>query len=168
MSNSNSKTNSNRGFVADRRKRFGDWRAQRPLLAGVLILIGNVFMWLVVLDYAPSLLLIGSQTAFIGLIIASLIFLIGVFALMKPEYSTVIGWLGIPLSFISLMGTLGGLLIGMVLTIIGSCLCIAWESNEIEEDTPFNWGSESESESGSESESDPEESNTDDGTSPEL
>jgi hypothetical protein len=122
-----------------------------------LILLGNMFMWLVTLDYAPSLLLVGSQTAFIGLIISSFVFLIGVFALTKPGYSTIIGYIGVPLSFISLMGTLGGLLIGMIFCIIGSCLCIAWESDEIDENTPFDWGSESESES----ESDSEESDTD-------
>lgn len=161
---SNSNTNSNRGFVADRRKRFGDWRARRPFLGGILILIGNAFMWLVTLDYVPSLLLVGSQTAFIGLVISSFVFLTGVFALMEPEYSTIIGYIGIPLSFISLMGTLGGLLIGMILAIIGSCLCIAWKSDEVEENTPFDWGSESDSnteESGVE-ESGAEESDTDD------
>jgi hypothetical protein len=146
---SNSSSNSIRRFVADRRKRLGDWRVRRPFLGGVLILLGNAFMWLVTLGYAPSVLLIGSQTAFIGLVVSSFVFLTGVFALTKPEYSTIIGYVGIPLSFISLMGTLGGLIIGMILGIIGSSLCIAWESDEIEESNPFNWGSDSDSDSDS-------------------
>lgn len=154
---SNKNTDSNRGLVTDRRKRFGAWRARRPFLGGVLILIGNMFMWLVTLDYAPSLLLIGSQTAFIGLVISSFVFLTGVFALMEPEYSTIIGYIGVPLSFISLMGALGGLLIGMILCITGSCLCIAWESDEVEGNTPFNWGSDSDADE----ESDTDESGTD-------
>jgi hypothetical protein len=153
MSNSNSE----RGFVADRRKRFGDWRAGRPFLGGVLILFGNVFMWLVTLGYAPSLLLIGNQTALIGLVVSSLVFLTGIFALTQPEYSTVIGYVGIPLSVISLMGALGGLLIGMILGLIGSSLCIAWESDDVDGTSPFEWGSESESESDPEKESDADE-----------
>lgn len=156
---SNTNTDSDRGFVSDRRKRFGDWRAKRPFLGGVLILIGNAFMWLVTLDYVPSLLLVGSQTAFIGLVISSFVFLIGAFALMEPEHSTIIGYIGVPLSFISLMGTLGGLFIGMFLGIIGSCLCIAWEADDVEEDTSFDWGSESESDA---EESETEVSETDD------
>jgi hypothetical protein len=151
---SNSSSNSIRRFVVDRRKRLGDWRARRPFLGGVLILIGNAFMWLVTLGYAPSLLLIGSQTAFIGLVISSFVFLTGVFALTKPEYSTIIGYIGIPLSFISLMGALGGLFIGMILCIIGSNLCIAWESDDVEERSPFEWDSESESDSEKESDAD--------------
>lgn len=142
-----SNSNSNGGFVADRRKRFGDWRARRPFLGGVLILLGDAFMFLVTFDYALDLLFIGSQAAFIGLVISSFVFLTGVFALTQPQYSTVIGYVGVVLSFISIMGTLGGLFIGMILSLIGSSLCIAWESDEVEESNPFNWGSESDPES---------------------
>jgi hypothetical protein len=120
----------------------------------MLILLGNAFMWLVTLGYAPSVLLIGSSTAFIGLVISSFVFLTGVFALTKPAYSTVIGYVGIALSFISIMGTLGGLLIGMFLGIIGSCLCIAWESDTIEEGNPFDWASDSDTDSDTDSDSD--------------
>lgn len=150
MSNSNSE----RGFIADRRKRFGDWRTSRPFLGGMLILFGNAFMWLVTLGYAPSLLLIGNQTALIGLVVSSFVFLTGIFALTQPEYSTVIGKVGFVLSFISLMGTLGGLLIGMILSLIGSSLCIAWESDDVEGRSPFEWGSESESDPEKESDAD--------------
>jgi hypothetical protein len=123
----------------------------------VLILFGNAFMWLVTLGYAPSLLFIGNTVALIGLVVSSFVFLTGIFALTKPEYSTVIGYVGIPLSIISLMGALGGLFIGMILGIIGSCLCIAWESDDVEGRSPFEWDSESESESDPEKESDTDE-----------
>lgn len=113
-------------------------------------------MFLVTFDYAPQILLLGSIPAFIGIVSSSLVLLTGVFALTKPEFSTGIGYVGVLLSFASLWGSLGGLLIGMLLSIIGSCLCIAWEPDETEEDTSFDWESESEPES------DPGASETDD------
>jgi hypothetical protein len=103
-------------------------------------------MFFVTFDYAPQILLLGSIPAFLGVVSSAFVLLTGMFALTKPEYSTVIGYVGIVFSVVSLMGSLGGLIIGMLLSITGSCLCLAWESDEVEENTPFNWGSESESE----------------------
>ncbi|WP_248903841.1 DUF6114 domain-containing protein [Halocatena marina] len=133
-------SNSNRGFMSERRQRFGDWRARRPFLGGSLLLLGSVFMAYVAISYGKDLILVGSSTAFLGLVSSSLVFLTGVFALTKPEFSTMIGYVGGALSIISLMGTLGGLFIGMLLGLIGSNLCIAWESDEVEETNPFDWG----------------------------
>lgn len=112
-------------------------------------------MGYVAISYGKDLILVGSSTAYLGLVSSSLVFLIGVFALTKPEFSTIIGKVGVALSIISLMGTLGGLFIGMILGLIGSNLCIAWESDEVEESTPFDWGSDSD-ESGESDESDDE------------
>lgn len=133
--------NSNHGFVDDRRQRFGDWRAGRPFLGGVLLLLASALMAYVAISYAKDLILVGSSTAFLGLVSASFVFLTGVFALTKPEFSTMIGYVGGALSIISLMGTLGGLFIGMFLGLIGANLCIAWKGDDIEESNSFNRGS---------------------------
>lgn len=140
-------SNSNQDLMGDSRKQFEDWRARRPFLGGVLLLLGSAFMAYVAISYGKDLILVGSGTAFLGLVSSSLVFLTGVFALTKPEFSTMIGYVGAALSIISLMGTLGGLFIGMILGLIGSNLCIAWESDEIEETNPFDWGSDSDASS---------------------
>lgn len=124
-------SNSNHSFVADRRRRFGEWRASRPLLGGLLLILGSMFMFWVVLSYAISQTFIGgSLTAYLGVIAASSVFLVGLLVLKMPEYSTIFGYFGVALSIASLMGSLGGLFVGMILGIIGSCLCIAWVPEE--------------------------------------
>ncbi|RRJ29156.1 DUF6114 domain-containing protein [Halocatena pleomorpha] len=126
--------------MSDRRQRLEQWRQRRPVLGGVFLLLGSVFMFYVPMFIAKDTIFIGGNTvAYIGLVNASFIFLIGVFSLTKPEYSTILGYAGVVFSFTSLMGTLGGLLIGMIFSLIGSNLCIAWESELVEENSPFSW-----------------------------
>lgn len=108
-------------------------------------------MFYVPLFIAKDTIFIGGSTvAYVGLVNASFMFLIGVFSLSKPAYSTMLGIVGFVLSFASLMGTLGGLFIGMILTLIGSNLCIAWESELVEESGPFSWDTSEDSDSNSE------------------
>lgn len=107
-------------------------------------------MFYVPLFIAKDTIFIGGSTvAYVGLVNASFMFLIGVFSLSKPAYSTMLGIVGFVLSFASLMGTLGGLFIGMILTLIGSNLCIAWESELVEESGPFSWDTSEDSDSNS-------------------
>lgn len=144
-------TNTNYEFMSDRRQQFEEWRQRRPALGGALVLLGSVFMFYVPMFIAKDMILIGGGTvAYIGLVNASFVFLVGVFALTKPEYSTMLGYAGVVLSFTSLMGALGGLFIGMILSLIGSNLCIAWESDLVEESSPFSWNANSDSASNGE------------------
>lgn len=146
-------TNKNYEFMSDRRQQFKQWRQRRPVLGGVFVLLGSVFMFYVPLFIAKDTIFIGGNTvAYIGLVNASFVFLIGVFSLTKPEYSTILGIAGFVFSFASLMGTLGGLLIGMILSLIGSNLCIAWESDLVEENSPFSWDSGADSDADSNTE----------------
>lgn len=134
-------SNANSEFMSDRRQRFKEWQQRRPVAGGVLLLLGSVFMFYVPMFIAKDTIFIGGNTvAYIGIVNAAFVFLVGVFALTKPEYSTMLGYAGFALSFTSLMGSLGGLFIGMILALIGSNLCIAWESDLVEESNPFSWG----------------------------
>lgn len=144
-------TNANYGFMSNQRQQFKEWRQHRPVLGGVFVLLGSVFMFYVPMFIAKDMILIGGSTvAYIGLVNASVIFLIGVFALTKPEYSTMLGYVGVVFSFTSLMGALGGLFIGMILSLIGSNLCIAWESELVEESSPFSWNTSADADSNGE------------------
>lgn len=144
-------TNTNYEFMSDRRQQFEEWQQRRPALGGALVLLGSAFMFYVPMFIAKDMILIGGGTvAYIGLVNASFVFLVGVFALTKPEYSTMLGYAGVVLSFTSLMGALGGLFIGMILALIGSNLCIAWESELVEESSPFSWNASSDSASNGE------------------
>ncbi|UPM43609.1 DUF6114 domain-containing protein [Halocatena salina] len=144
-------TNANYGFMSDRRQQFEQWRQRRPVLGGVFLLLGSVFMFYVPMFIAKDTIFIGGNTvAYIGLVNASFIFLIGVFSLTRPEYSTILGYAGVVFSFTSLLGTLGGLLIGMILSLIGSNLCIAWDSDLVEENSPFSWNTSEDADSNDE------------------
>lgn len=137
--------------MSDRRQRFEQWRQRRPVAGGVLLLLGSVFMFYVPAVIAKDTIFIGGNTvAYIGIVNAAFVFLVGVFALTRPEYSTMLGYVGFVLSFTSLLGSLGGLLIGMILALIGSNLCIAWESDLVEENTPFDWGESTDSDTNEE------------------
>ncbi len=144
-------TNANYEFMNDRRQQFEEWRQRRPVLGGTLLILGSVFMFYVPIFIAKDTIFIGGSTvAYIGLVNASFVFLIGVFALTKPEYSRMLGYAGVVFSFTSLMGALGGLFIGMILALIGSNLCLAWESELVEESGPFSWSASSDPDSNGE------------------
>lgn len=144
-------TNANYEFMNGRRQQFEEWRQRRPVLGGTLVLLGSVFMFYVPIFIARDMIFIGGSTvAYIGLVNASFVFLIGVFVLTKPEYSRMLGYAGVVFSFTSLMGALGGLFIGMILTLIGSNLCIAWKSELVEESSPFSWNASSDPDSNGE------------------
>lgn len=106
--------------------RFHDWRRGRPFLGGVLLMVSGVLIAYVPLQYAAELLLVGGAFTFVGLVVAVSAFLCGLFALMRPDLSTMIGVTGVAMSILSIFGALGGLVVGMVVGIVGGNLCIAW------------------------------------------
>ncbi|HEX6922608.1 MAG TPA: DUF6114 domain-containing protein [Bacillales bacterium] len=106
--------------------RFKQWRKRRPFWgASLTLLAGLLILWiplnLYMLAFAPG------NFAIVGLLFGGLITLIGIMAYIYPQFSTVFGVMTIFLSVISIMGALGGFVVGTILGIVGGALCIAWQ-----------------------------------------
>ncbi|WP_306061731.1 DUF6114 domain-containing protein [Natronococcus wangiae] len=116
-----------------RRERFNDWRLQRPFLGGILLCLAGILITWVPMQILPDIIFIGGEmTGFlaIGAMFGVFVFVTGVFALYRPKYSDMIGVVGVVLSVLSLFGSLGGLLVGMLFGILGGNLCIAWRPDD--------------------------------------
>ncbi|MFC4438600.1 MULTISPECIES: DUF6114 domain-containing protein [Natrialbaceae] len=118
-----------------RRERFNDWRFQRPFLGGILLCLAGIIITWVPMQILPDIIFIGGDMAgflAIGAMFGVFVFVTGVFALYQPKYAEMIGVVGVVLSIFSLFGSLGGLLVGMLLGILGGNLCIAWQPGDEE------------------------------------
>lgn len=116
--------------VENRWNQFNVWRTQRPFLGGVLLCLAGIIIAWVPMQILPDIIFIGGQMAgflAIGAMFGVFVFLTGAFALYKPQYSDMIGVIGVVLSIFSLFGSLGGLFLGMLLGILGGNLCVAWK-----------------------------------------
>jgi hypothetical protein len=106
-------------------KRFKNWRARRPFWGGFLSIIsGLIILWVPVQLYEVAATP-GSMIV-VGLLLGGITLLMGVLSYIMPKLSTLLGILAILSSALSIMGALGGFLIGTILGIIGGSLCIAW------------------------------------------
>ncbi|MDC3414566.1 DUF6114 domain-containing protein [Aquibacillus sp. 3ASR75-11] len=110
--------------------RFTQWRNQRPFLGGILTLLAG-FMILYIPLQLYSIAFVPGSFAFIGFLFGGLIVIMGVLNFIYPAFSTVFGVITIFLSVLSVMGALGGFLIGTILGIIGGSLSIGWEHKEL-------------------------------------
>jgi hypothetical protein len=109
-----------------KRERFKNWRARRPFWGATLcILSGLIILWVPAKLYevaaAPGSIL------FVGFFLGGLTLLMGVLSYIMPKLSTLLGVLAIFASVLSIMGALGGFLIGTILGIIGGSMLIAWK-----------------------------------------
>jgi VIT1/CCC1 family predicted Fe2+/Mn2+ transporter len=109
-----------------KRKKFKNWRAKRPFTGGILcILSGIIILWVPAQLYevaaAPGSMIV------VGLLLGGLTLLMGVLSFIMPKLSTLLGTIAILTASLSIMGALGGFLIGTILGIIGGSFCIAWK-----------------------------------------
>ncbi|HET7627016.1 MAG TPA: DUF6114 domain-containing protein [Bacillales bacterium] len=116
---------------------FKRWRSERPfwgatltLLSGIMILYIPVQLYAIA--FAPG------SFAFVGLLFGGLIVIIGSMAYRYPPFSTVFGVVTIFLSVLSIMGALGGFVIGTIIGIIGGALCIAWQPEMVSSETEIS------------------------------
>ena len=106
-------------------KRFKKWRSKRPFWGGILSIIsGLIILWVPAQLYEVAATP-GSMIV-VGLLLGGITLLMGVLSYIMPKLSTLLGILAILSSTLSIMGALGGFLIGTILGIIGGSLCIAW------------------------------------------
>jgi len=102
-----------------------EWRKNRPLWGSVITILSGVMILWVPLNLYLSTFLPGS-IAIIGLLFGGLITLIGIIAIFFPNASKILGIFTIFLSILSVIGALGGFLVGTLFGIVGGALLMAW------------------------------------------
>ncbi|ANB59452.1 DUF6114 domain-containing protein [Anoxybacteroides amylolyticum] len=109
-----------------KREAFKEWKARRPFWGATLtILSGLVILWIPIQLYEVAI--VPGSILFSGFFLGGLVFLLGVMSYAMPKLSTVFGIITIFSAVLSIMGALGGFLVGTILGIIGGALCIAWK-----------------------------------------
>jgi hypothetical protein len=93
------------------------------------ILSGLMILW-VPLNLYLSTFLPGS-IAIIGLLFGGILTLMGIVALIYPNASKILGIFTIFLSILSVIGALGGFLLGTLFGIIGGALLMAWRLDPV-------------------------------------
>ncbi|EGK11215.1 DUF6114 domain-containing protein [Kroppenstedtia eburnea] len=103
--------------------------ARRPRAGLTLLILSGLFTL-----YIPVqlywLTFVPGNFAFTGILFGGLLLACGLIGWFMPQYVRVLGVFGILLSILSLMGALGGMVIGMLLGIVGGCLCVAWDEEK--------------------------------------
>jgi hypothetical protein len=120
---------------------FRKWRKTRPLWGGIITLISGLMITWVPLNLFLSTMLPGSF-AIIGLIFGGAITIIGIVSIIFPGASKILGIFTIFLSILSVIGALGGFLIGTLFGIIGGSLLLAWRLAPVKVSTPKSSGTE--------------------------
>lgn len=103
----------------------------RPIVAVVLSLISGIFilgMGLVLMSLPGSLSTLGLLE---GLVMCTLALLL----LAYPKFSGILGAFIIVLAIFSIIGALGGLVLGTVFGMLGGTLAVAWKGPVAEEST---------------------------------
>src|SRR5699024_2818699 len=109
---------------------FKKWRNQRPRWGATLTLLAGSLILYIPLQLHAIALIPGSLV-FIGFLFAGLTLIIGTLAYIYPQFSTVFGVITIFLSVLSIMGALGGFIVGTILGIVGGAFLIAWSQEEV-------------------------------------
>jgi len=119
-----------RAWLSNPRAEYARWSRPRPVLGGLLLILGGLIIGYVPIQFTSELMLIGGGFTILGLIFAILVVFCGLATLSKPRLSSIFGVLGIALSTLSIFGALGGLFLGTIVGTIGGILCYAWEPPE--------------------------------------
>lgn len=98
--------------------------------AGLILLILSGLFTLYIPVHLYWLTFVPGNFAFTGILFGGLLLACGIIGWFMPSYVRVLGIFGILLSILSLMGALGGMVIGMLLGIVGGCLCVAWDGGK--------------------------------------
>ncbi|MCF2586323.1 DUF6114 domain-containing protein [Brevibacterium sp. UCMA 11752] len=112
---------------APKRHRFRNWRRQRPFIGGVLAVLGGIELFFSgQLDTGNLQVQFGIEGLQATVIPIALVVL-GLLAIFKPTHHVFYGIIALVLAVYSLIGVnLGGFILGMLLSSIGSILVVAW------------------------------------------
>ncbi|GGN20166.1 DUF6114 domain-containing protein [Streptomyces fuscichromogenes] len=120
--------------LADARERFNGWRMGRPFLAGILTVLGAIS----ILYPSYAGLTIGQLTIHIAttagcgsLIIGGLLVMLGLVMWLQPVMHVFAGSGAILLALASIpVSNLGGFFLGLLLSLLGAALSIAWTPSQ--------------------------------------
>lgn len=109
---------------------FKYWKNTRPFWGATLSLLsGLLILWIPVQLYIIAF--VPGSFAFVGLLFGGMIILLSILAYIYPNASTIFGVFIIFLSVLSIMGALGGFLLGTLIGIFGGAFCIGWQLDTI-------------------------------------
>ncbi|KAF0996365.1 DUF6114 domain-containing protein [Geobacillus sp. TFV-3] len=115
---------------------FRHWQKRRPFWGATFLLLSSlVILWIPMQLYEISL--VPGSMVFAGFFLGGMVLLMGILAYAMPRLSTLLGIIGMFSAIVSIMGALGGFLVGTILGIIGGALCIAWRPQWAEADAPM-------------------------------
>ncbi|WP_306507352.1 DUF6114 domain-containing protein [Corynebacterium sp.] len=120
--------------AATRRARFKKWRAERPFIPGLLLILSGIVIAMpayFTVKISDLLVMISTVSGVSTLLIGALQVMFGLGAWFRPATATYLGVLGIIVAVIAVpTSNLGGFLIGSVLGIVGGALALAWEPSD--------------------------------------
>ncbi|GGH85081.1 cellulose synthase/poly-beta-1,6-N-acetylglucosamine synthase-like glycosyltransferase [Pullulanibacillus pueri] len=116
-------------------QKFKHWKNTRPFWGATLSLLsGLLILWIPLQLYAIAFA--PGSMAFIGFLFGGLILILSVLLYIYPQFNILCGIIIIFLAVLSVMGALGGFLMGTLVGIIGGAMAIAWKKTTVEERTP--------------------------------
>ncbi|MFD2639344.1 DUF6114 domain-containing protein [Piscibacillus salipiscarius] len=110
--------------------KFKKWRNQRPFWGATLTLLAGL-MILYIPTHLYAIAFIPGSLVFVGYLFGGLTLILGLLSYIFPQFSTVFGVMTIFISVLSIMGALGGFVVGTIIGIIGGSLLVAWEKVEL-------------------------------------
>lgn len=112
---------------AKQRGGFRHWRRQRPFISGLLVVLGGIELFFSSqLDTGNLHIQFGIEGLQATIIPIALV-LLGVSVILRPTHHIFYGIIALVLAVYSLIGVnLGGFILGMLLSSIGSVLVVAW------------------------------------------
>ncbi len=105
---------------------FDAWRRQRPFWGGTLLLVAGLLTATLPVAYDDFLLFAAGSFTGSALLFGGSLVVCGLLVFAVPSLSSVLGGLGILLATVSLVGALGGFVVGSVLGGFGGILVFAW------------------------------------------
>jgi len=113
-----------------------DWRPRRPASGALLLLASGGVIGGIPLRQG---LTVAPSPAALGIVFGAMLVACGLFALVKPQLSALVGVTGVGLATVSIIAGFGGLFVGMVLGLVGGTRCIVWE-DPAESDQSASYG----------------------------
>lgn len=107
--------------------RFRTWRRGRPFVGGILVALGGVEMFFSgQLDLGHLHVQLGIE-GLQATVIPIALLLLGILAITMPAHHVFYGVIALAIALYSVIGVnLGGFLIGMLLSVVGGVLVVAW------------------------------------------
>lgn len=108
-----------------KRQRFRNWRKSRPFWGAIFALLSGLVILYVPLQLIEIAALPGT-TLFIGFFLGGMVLLGSIMTFIMPQFSVFYGLFIMVSAILSIMGAMGGLVIGTLLGIIGGSMILAW------------------------------------------